>query len=395
MVDGRVESEAGPPAPEKCALVLTGGGARGVYQVGVLRYLSERFPDASFPIITGVSAGSINAACLAAHQGTLAEATAKLGALWGDLTTDRIFESEHNLRAVGEFILRNIVPGRQRIKAPGVGALLSTDPLRQLLEGSLKPRDGIIPGIAENIESGRLEAIAIVTTNYTTGRTVTWVQGRDCTEWERPNRVAIETRISLDHVMASTALPILFPATRLGKDWYGDGGIRLTTPLSPALHLGADRILAVSTRYGRTVAEAKVPDSSGYPPPARITGLLLNAIFLDNIEQDAMNLERINRLVREIPESRHDGLRVVETMVLRPSRDLGKLAKQHTVRRKGAFRILLRIMGVDLTRTADLLSMIHFEPAYMKEVMEIGYEDAYRRREELEDFLKATLGAMA
>ena len=157
--------------------------------------------------------------------------------------------------------------------------------------------DDEIPGIEENLESGRLLAAGLATIDWSTGRTIFWVQGRGIESWRRPQRSGVQTRLSVDHVMASAALPLLFPAVKLAGSWHGDGGVRLTTPLAPAIHLGARRILAVSTRYDRSAAEAATPQILGYPPPAQIGGILLHSIFLDQLDHDAYQLERTNRLL--------------------------------------------------------------------------------------------------
>ena len=176
--------------------------------------------------------------------------------------------------------------------------------------------------------------------------------------------------------MASAALPLIFPAVKLGEAWYGDGGIRLVTPFSPAVHLGANRLLAFSTRYGRTYHDAEQPQVEGYPPPLQIAGQLLNAIFLDDHDRDAMNLARINQLVASLPPERRHGLRVVSMVILRPSYDLGRLAKDFEPRLPRLFRHLARGAGARGTQSPDLLSLIMFQPDYLKTLMEIGEVDA-------------------
>ncbi|HEY8378345.1 MAG TPA: patatin-like phospholipase family protein, partial [Nannocystis sp.] len=247
--------------------------------------------------------------------------------------------------------------------------------------------DGPIPGIERNLEQGRLKAVALITTSYTTGQTIVWVQGRDIQLWERPNRRSRQARLTVEHAMASAALPIFFPAIRLGDEWFGDGGIRLAAPLSPALHLGASRILAVSTRYNRSVSEADRPSITGYPPPAQVVGVLLNAMFLDLIDQDAIRLERMNRLLRKLPEEEREGMRIVDLLVLRPSRDLGRLAREYEPRLPGAFRFMTRGLGTRETESADALSLIMFQEDYLNRLIEIGYEDALARADEIGAFL--------
>jgi NTE family protein len=184
--------------------------------------------------------------------------------------------------------------------------------------------------------------------------------------------------------MASTSLPLVFPSVVLGSEWHGDGGIRLSAPLSPAVHLGAQRILAISTRHqGGVGAAANTPMIDGYPPPAQIAGALINALFLDLIDADALRLERINELLARLPEDRRDGLRPVELLLMRPSRDLGELANDHEPQLPRGFRFLTRGLGTRQTRSNDLLSLVMFQPDYLAQLIELGRADAERRLDEL------------
>jgi NTE family protein len=268
---------------------------------------------------------------------------------------------------------------------------MNTDPLRDMLRKALEAPEGVIPGISENIRTGRLDAVAVITTNYLTGQTVTWVQGRDFYDWQRPHRKSVQTDLTVEHVMASSALPIVFPAVQIGRDWYGDGGIRLTAPLAPALHLGADRILALSTRYKPSMEEAQKRDTTGYPPPARVVGLLLNAIFLDSLEQDASTLERVNHFVRRLPASQRAGYREVDLMMMRPSIDLATLAAPVEAKVSGALKTLLRVMGTDMTKTPDWVSLVVFDPDYITAAMEVGFNDARSRQHEFDGFFAGLL----
>jgi len=193
----------------------------------------------------------------------------------------------------------------------------------------------------------------------------------------------------VDHVMASAALPFFFPAVQVGNAWYGDGGIQLTAPLSPAIHLGAGRILAISTRYRASQPEAEIPVIDGYPPPAQIAGMLLNAIFLDALDADALIAERVNHLIEAMPESARDGLRPIDLLVVRPSADLGKLANQYEARLPGAFRFLTRGLGTRETRRNDLLSLLMFQHDYLSRLLEIGEADGEARLEEVSAFLRS------
>jgi len=370
------------------ALVLTGGGARGAYQVGILRYLTRRWPELNFPIITGVSAGAINAAHLAAAHGTFPQAVDELAALWAELTPDRIFRVDVKalLSNMGRWGLQLAGGGMRQARVRG---LVDTGPLWELLTEALAPVNGELTKIDYNLERGTLRAVAIGTTSYSTGQTVIWVHGRNLQTWERPSRRSVEARLKLEHVMASGALPLFFPAVQIGDQWHGDGGIRLTAPLSPALHLGAHKILAVSTHYERTQPEADRPSVRGYPPPAQVIGVLMNAIFLDVVDQDVMRMERMNELLRRCPEAARDGMRVVELMTFRPSRDLAMIAREFEPRLPRGFRLLTRGLGTRETKSPDVLSLLMFQDDYVKRLMEIGEEDAHRREAELVEFLES------
>ncbi len=375
-------------AGDDVALVLTGGGARGAYQVGVLRWLARHYPQLRVPIITGVSAGAVNAAHLAGHHGSFPQAVAELEGLWRQLTLENVFRLSPpalawtGLRWAARLLSGGLLPGPQ-----GVRALLDTEPLREYLEEAYAAVHGEITGVDYNLRRGALKAVAISTTDYTTGESVVWVQGRGIRPWSRPHRRAVHTRLSVEHVMASSAIPLFFPAVKIGRSWYGDGGIQLTAPLSPALHLGARRIIAISTRYEAPGRGRRRKTVVGYPPPATILGLLLDAVFVDLIEQDAARLERFNALVRKLPEERREGLRIIDFLALRPSKDLGRLAKKYERQLPATFRFLTRGLGTAQSASPDLLSMLSFIPDYVEGIMAVGERDAERHGERLAGLL--------
>ena len=277
------------------------------------------------------------------------------------------------------------------LRGPKPRAFLDTSPLRTLLEESLAPVDGELTGIDYNLIRGRLSAVAIITTSYTTGQTVVWLKGNELKPWTRPQRRTEMGPIMIDHIMASAALPIFFPAIRIGNEYYGDGGIRLAAPLSPALHLGADRILAISTRYEKTKAESDTAAVVGYPPPAQVLGVLLNAVFLDLIDQDSLRLETVNRLVEKMPLDKRDGMRPISFMNVRPTQDLGALAKGYENRLPHLFRFMVRGLGTSEQKSPDVLSMLLFEPEYLHKLIALGEADAERKADELHRFLTEEL----
>ena len=335
-----------------------------------------------------MSAGAINCAWLASHTGTFAEKVEALAGMWERLTTDEVFRvdsfslGKNLMRAGSRLVSGGTIERRRRL------ALVDTAPLRALLERTIGGHDGRLEGIAENLAQGALRAVALTSSSYSTGQSVTWVQGSGHVVWERAHRKSVGVELTVDHVMASAALPLFFPAILVGDAWFGDGGIQLTAPLSPAIHLGAGRILAISTRYRAPKREAEVPVIDGYPPPAQIVGMLLNAIFLDALDADALIAQRVNHLIRELPESSRDGLRPIDLLVVRPSSDLGKLANEYEARLPGAFRFLTRGLGTQETRRNDLLSLLMFQPDYLRRMLEIGEADGEARIEEVAAFLR-------
>ena len=381
------EAREGDPGPRDLALVMGGGGARAAYQVGFLRCLARRCPDLSVPYVTGVSAGAINAAHLASHHGSFIQAVDELSQLWGNLRIEDVFEADAwaLIRNVGRWGAQLLSGASSPAKTRG---LVDTSPLRSFLAEALHAVDGELTGIEYNLRRGRLRAVAISTASYTTGQSIVWVQGTEGVEaWERPGRRARVTRLTLDHVMASTALPLFFPAVRVEDEWYGDGGMRLTAPLSPALHLGANRVIAISTRYGRSRSEADERAVEGYPPPAQVAGVLLNSIFLDLLDNDAVRLRRINELIEKVPPEERGDFRKVRLLTLRPSRDLGKLAGDFEPRLPRSFRFMTRGLGTRETESPDFLSLVLFQPDYLRTLMEIGERDAEEQSDEIMAFL--------
>ena len=371
--------------PGDLGVVMGGGGARAAYQVGFLRFLARQFPELRIPYITGVSAGAINAALLASHHGTLLQAVEELSHLWGNITMKDVFRVDtRSLVMNGMRWLRQIASGGMG-GPPRVKGLVDTQPLRAYLTEVMHAVNGELTGIQYNLDHDRLKAVAISTSSYSTGRSVTWVQGSDITEWERPQRQSHKTVITVEHVMASSALPLFFPAIQLGNAWYGDGGVRLTAPLSPALHLGARRIVAISTRYERSELEAEQHAVHGYPPPAQVVGMVMNSIFLDLLDHDALRLERLNQLLESLPPDRRDGFKPVRLLTLRPSRDLGQLAREYEAQLPKAFRFLTR--GLGTTRSPDFLSVILFQPDYLRALIQVGEADAEARADDIAAFV--------
>ncbi len=383
-----------PVTDSRLALMLSGGGARAAYQVGFLRYLATRCPDIAPGILTGVSAGGLIAAQLASRAGNFSEAVAGLSHTWQSLHVNDVF------RVDPRDLASHVTRWGFRLVSGGMGtggrlrSLVDTEPLRALLHRTLDPApDGTFPCIERNLAAHRLAAVALTASSYTTGQSVTWVQNREgysLLTMEGAQRTSVSGSLRIDHVMATSALPFFFPAIEVDGSWYGDGGVRLTAPLSPAIHLGAHRIIAVSTRYARTAAEAGRPAVSGYPPPAQVAGVLYNAIFLDLLDADALRLQQVNQLVERLPASERRGWRRIDLLVLRPSRDLGQLANDFEAALPRGLRFLLRGLGSRQIRSNDMLSLLMFQADYIGRLMELGEADARARAGDIDAFVGAT-----
>ncbi|RTZ90624.1 MAG: patatin [Bacillota bacterium] len=378
----------------RVGLVLGGGGARSAYQAGFLRYIARRLPHFRFSILSGTSAGAINAVQLARHRGTFGECMEDLRKLWAGLTMDQVFDANTGSLAgmVARWGLRLISGGSSF--SPTTRGLVDTTPLRNFLcrETDCLP-NGKIPGIEENLLRGRLHSLAITTTDYTTGRSVTWIHGNNTNAWNRTYREGVETKIRLDHIMASSSIPIIFPAIKIGDSWHGDGGVRQTTPLSPAMHLGANRILAISTKNLPEGIDPVRSSARGYPPPAQVAGVLMNAVFLDALEFDSATTQRFNSLLKKLPVEERCGLRPVDLLTARPSEDLGILAANFEPRLPGPFRFLERGLGTQETDNHDLLSLLMFQPEYIEALLSLGEADAKSRADEVIPFLTGEVKA--
>ena len=369
------------------ALTLSGGGALAAYQVGFLRQLLQYYPELNFPILTGISAGAINAAYLANYNGSFKQAVDSLYALWENIMISRVFRVDAPIIFLDLFKRLFHALSFGFIERSQFRSLVRTDPLRQFLEEHLRPENGIMPGIERNIRNGRLHAVAISSTSYASNQTITWTEGCCLVDWERPNRVSHATRLTIDHIMASAAIPVLFPAVRIGREWHADGGIHFYCPFSPAIHLGADRVLSVSTGYQASWEEGEDAGVQDYPSMAQVMRVLMNAVFLDMLEQDAARLELTNGLLEKLPEEARYGKRIVKTFIRRPSSDLGKIAEHFEPAIPFFFRQMLRSHGTNKSSSRDWLGMLMFQPDYLRYLLELGEKDAAEKRVEIEDFL--------
>jgi NTE family protein len=367
----------------KLALVLPGGGARAAYQVGVLAALAERLPDLEFPILTGVSAGAINTIYLAAHPGPLTQTITGLRAAWRRLTTEHVYRVRPGslLRAATRWFFASLI-GRRTGPTP-VRGILDTQPLREFLEATIDVR-----GIQANIDAGRLRTAALTATAIGSGRSVTFVHGRgDEPTWQGPQHVGLRGPLRLEHVMASAAIPILFPAVPLTGEFYCDGSVGQGTPLAPAIHLGARAAFVIGMKT-RSRESSLVTATRQYPSVAEVAGLLLDTIFQDQLEADADQLARINSLLAALPAHTPAplALRPVDLLMLRPRRDLASLARGLTASLPQKVRRIVEGMGGQREAAAEFLSYLLFESSFTSQLMELGYEDVEAQWPDIDRF---------
>ncbi len=371
----------------KLGLVLSGGGSRGAYQAGVMKAIAEISnaygSKQPFDIVTGVSAGAINVAFWAAHADNMREASENLCRLWNNVTFEQVFASDMFSmgRLSSKWLLdMSLAPmmGKHRAES-----LLNTEPLRQLIKKNLD-----FDLIQKNLDAGHLSAISVTGTDYSSTNSVTWVQSaKPVPMWERKQRVSVQSTLTVEHIMASSAVPLFFPAAQVGDSYYGDGCLRNTAPLSPAIHLGANKLLIVGVRKQPPTSEIQQ-----YPPMkpsiARVMSVILNAILLDGVDWDIERLSRINNTLRAVPKDKldHLPLKPIDFLWLHPSEDLGKLAQLETRQLPRMIRFLMKGLG-PLKEASGIASYLLFDPVFCGQLIDMGYNDTLNRRDEVEKFL--------
>lgn len=373
---------------------MSGGGARAAYQVGVLKALARILPSGTpnpFPIICGTSAGAINAASLAVYANNFQQAVRRLEFVWGNFHVHQVFRTD------AAVILHNSIKWVAAMFLGGIGrnnptSLLDRAPLVKLLTRYLP-----CERIQRSIDAGWLHALSISVSGYTSGQSVSFYQGvPGIPPWKRATRVGCPANITLDHLMASSAIPFVFDAVRIHREYFGDGSMRQIAPISPALHLGADKVLVIGVRQ-ETGQPVRSGENVEYPSLAQIGGHVLSSIFLDTLEGDLERLRRINETVRLIPLEARDKangrtvhLRPVETLLIAPSQNIGEIALRHKYDFPRSVRYLLRGLGAWKRGGGDMLSYLLFEKPFCRELIDLGFHDAMGRRAEIEKFFHET-----
>jgi len=381
-----------PQSGGKSGLVLAGGGARAAYQVGVLKALRDVLPDPKvnpFPIICGTSAGAVNAGSLAVYADDFSHAVDNLFEVWRHFQPHNVYRSDfvgvvaNSARWLAGFFFGAFLKNR-RI------SLLDSRPLESLLSRRLD-----FSRIERNIRSGALDAVAITCSGYSSGQSCSFFEASEQFEgWQRSQRIGIKTGIRVEHLMASSAIPFLFPPYKVNREFFGDGSMRQIAPVSPALHLGADRIVVIGTARIRNENPERTRGDL-FPSLAQIAGHVMNSIFLDSLAVDLERLERINRTLSAVDSAtlRKMGLTLhhVDVLVLTPSEPLEDIAVKHVGNLPWTIRFLLRSVGAMRRGGANLASYLLFERGYCNELIELGYNDTIKRRDEVEAFLAGGL----
>lgn len=369
---------------KKIGLILSGGGARAAYQVGVLKAIHKILPKDTpnpYDIIAGTSAGAINGVALASYAENHRIGLRHLERIWTGFCPEHIYKTDYkSITGAISRIARTALIGR-KYKNDRV-SLLNNEPLRGLLSQVIK-----FENIQKAIDNGALHAISVTGSGIESGESVSFFQGHySLTNWERHRRIGYRSNIGLEHLMASSAIPMIFPSVKIHKEYYADGAVRQLAPISPALHLGAEKVLVIGVS-GSIDKKKKSRFDSGYPTPAKILGHMLNAAFLDSMETDVERLKRINRTVDLIPENirkkQEMELKPIELLEIKPSASMDEIASRHAKELPKSIRMIL---GGNGKNGAGILSYLLFSHGFCNELIELGYKDGMERKQEIETF---------
>jgi NTE family protein len=371
---------------KKVGLVLSGGGARAAYQVGVLKAICRLMPTDSrnpFQVISGTSAGAINAVALASYAGHYRHGIRALEHVWKNFSCDQIFRSD--VPGVLSWSLKFFLNTFFGYKAGDPVSLLDNAPLKKLLKKMV-----LFENIQKAIDNKDLHAIAVTASGYASGESVSFFQAQNQVKnWQRLRRIGLRSRINVDHLLASSAIPTVFPAVQINREYFGDGAIRQLAPISPALHLGAEKILVIGVS-GEAHKRKPRETMKHYPSMAKIMNHMFNAAFLDSMESDVERLSRINMTLSKIPEdvmeSQGINLKPVELLEISPSESIDDIAARHARELPKSLRMFLKGSGTTHKSGAGVLSYLLFERGFCRDLIQHGYDDAMKHKDEIIEF---------
>jgi NTE family protein len=366
-------------------LILPGGGARNAYQAGVLKAIGDMLPEDvenPFPVICGTSSGALNAVLLASSATRFREGVDRLYGIWANFHVGKVFKTDSwtaiksGVRWGLTFLTGGLGKGQPR-------SVLDNSPMREMLERHIR-----FARIQQAIDTGVLRAVSVTTSGYTSGTSITFYQGvEDLAPWRRTRRLGKRTEMTLNHLMASSAIPVLFPAVKLRNEYYGDGSMRQSAPLSPALHLGANRLLIIGVR---NPVPDMAPDEGAdipYPSFGHISGYIFDTLFMDSLDADIERMRRINHTISETRdkqvEYKDSSLRQIDYLVISPSRDVRSIVERYVDNFPLSLKILLKGIGALTREGRPLMSYLMFDAPYCKELMELGYQDALASRAQI------------
>ena len=366
-------------------LILPGGGARNAYQAGVLKAIADMLPEDAknpFPVICGTSSGALNAVLLASSATRFREGVDRLYGIWANFHVGKVFKTDSwtaiksGLHWAITFLSIGLVKRQPK-------SLLDNTPLRNLLESHIR-----FARIQQAIDSGDLDAVSITASGYTSGMSVAFYQANDkLKSWKRTRRIGRRTELTLNHLMASSAIPVLFPAVKLRNEFFGDGSMRQTAPLSPALHLGANRLLIIGVRNPSPDKPPEDARNIPFPTFGQIAGYIFDTLFMDSLDADIERLRRINHTITETKDKRvdyHDtSLRQIDYLVISPSKDIREVVERYVGNFPRSVRALLKGIGALTREGRPLMSYLMFDAPYCKELMDLGYQDGMAARKEV------------
>jgi NTE family protein len=379
----------------RTGLILGGGGARAAYQVGVLRAVAHLLPRGSpnpFRVICGTSAGAINAVALASNSENFRAGVRRMVLIWRNLHVDKVYRSDiAGVTRTGARWLATMMFGGLGKNNPI--SLLDNSPLRDLIAEHID-----FEAIDRCVAAGTLDALSVTASGYTSGQSVTFYQGADwLTPWKRARRLGFPAKLGMAHLMASSAIPFVFPAVHINREYFGDGSMRQIAPISPALHLGADRVLIITAGRMATEQPERVK-TVGYPSLAHIAGHALSSIFLDTLESDIERLERVNHTLSLLPTetlAKHKvTLRRIDHLVISPSQEIEPIAQRYAHELPRAIGFFLRGLGVKKRSGSNLVSYLLFERSYCRALISLGYRDTMQRRDEVQRFFGVPVGSV-